>query len=50
MLYEVITAVKDKDIALTALNKYQIKSYLIKPVPISKFYSSINSVFPQNTA
>ncbi len=46
----ILTAVKDKDIALTALNKYQIKSYLIKPVPISKFYSSINSVFPQNTA
>lgn len=38
----ILTAVKDKNLAMTAMQKYNIHSYLIKPVPLNDLYLRIS--------
>lgn len=41
----ILTAVKDTQIILTAMQKYEISSYLIKPVSINEFYMRVQQAF-----
>lgn len=46
----IMTAVKDKDLALTANQKYGIHSYLIKPVPLQDFYNRMGQAMTERGA